>query len=114
MSDSSSVRLNGRTVATALVADTWRTRLRGVLLRRELPEALWLTPENSVHGIGMRSALDVALVGADGVVRSVLVLRPWGMTRPRRHVTAVLEAPRGSFGTWGLQVGDLVTVDPRT
>lgn len=100
--------VNGSTVATVEVADTWRARLRGLLGRTELPEALWLEPESSVHGVGMRVALDVALLDGSGVVTHTLVLRPWGLTWPRRGVVAVVEAPRGSFERWGLHPGSVV------
>jgi uncharacterized protein len=107
------LRLDGRPVARAEVADTWAGRLRGLLGRRTLPEALLLSPESSVHGAGMRVPLDVALLDARGVVLAVQVLRPWAVTRPRPAVTAVLEAPVGSFERWGLRVGSTVSVgDP--
>jgi len=97
--------MNGTDVAIAEIADTWRTRLRGLLGRRELPEALVLRPSSSVHGIGMRVPLDVALLDRDGRVLRTLVLRPWGMTMPRPGAAAVLEAPAGSFERWGLRAG---------
>lgn len=102
--------LDGVPVARTEVAETWSRRLRGLLGRRSLPEALLLRPENSVHGAGMRVPLDVALLDAHGVVLAVLVLRPWGVTRPRPGATAVLEAPVGSFARWGLRVGSTVSV----
>ncbi|MFI6424183.1 DUF192 domain-containing protein [Promicromonospora sp. NPDC050880] len=97
--------VDGRAVAQAVVADTALTRARGLLFRRELPEALLLRPCSSVHGAWMRVPLDVALVSRDMRVLGVRVLRPWGMTAPRRGVTQVLEAPVGSFDRWGLEVG---------
>lgn len=104
------LRTDGRPVARAEVADTWASRLRGLLGRRTLPEALLLSPERSVHGAGMRVPLDVALLDSRGVVLAVQVLRPWAVTRPRPGVTAVLEAPVGSFARWGLRVGSTVSV----
>lgn len=101
--------VNGSIVATVEVAHTWGARFRGLLGRRELPEALWLEPESSVHGIGMRVSLDVALLDAAGLVVETLVLRPWAVTRPRTGVVAVLEAPEGSFERWDLRRGGVVT-----
>jgi uncharacterized membrane protein (UPF0127 family) len=102
--------VDGRRVALSDVADTWASRFRGLLGRRELPEALVLSPESSVHGIGMRVPLDVALLDGDGVVLRALVLRPWGVTRPQRGTASILEAPLGSFGPWGLHLGSTVTL----
>lgn len=101
--------VDGRRVAAVEVADTWARRARGMLWRRALPEALWLAPESSVHGVGMTQPLDVALLDERGAVRATLVLRPFGLTRPRRDVVAVLEAPLGSFARWGLVTGSTVT-----
>ena len=81
----------GRRVALSDIADTWTSRFRGLLGRRDLPEALILSPESSVHGIGMRVPL-------------------WGGTRPQRGTASILEAPLGSFGRWGLHPGSTVTL----
>lgn len=96
--------------APLLVADTPRARLRGMLGRRPLPPALLLRPGNSVHGVGMHATLDVALLDGEQQVVRVLRLRPFGMTRPRRGVHSVLEAPRGSFGQWGLSTGSRIEI----
>lgn len=97
--------VDDRPVADVEVADTVLTRARGLLFRRALPEALLLRPCSSVHGAGMRVPLDVALLSADLAVLGTQVLRPWAVTRPRRGVTQVLEAPAGSFERWGLREG---------
>lgn len=92
------------------MAETWVSRARGLLFRRTLPDALLLRPCTSVHGAWMRVPLDVALLDRDGRVLAVHRLRPWGMTRPRPGVSAVLEAPASSFARWGLVVGSTVAV----
>lgn len=101
------------------MADTYWRRLRGMLGRRRLPDALLLVPGNSVHGMGMLAALDVAQLEpaseqGDGAwrVRRTAVLRPMGLVGSRRGVRAVLEAPAGSFERWGLGPGDLVHLAP--
>ena len=96
--------VDDRPVAEVVVADTALTRTRGMLFRRVLPEALLLRPCSSVHGAWMRVPLDVALLSRDLRVLHVQVLRPWGMTLPRRGAAQVLEAPAGSFERWGLEV----------
>lgn len=104
-------------VAAVEVADTFLTRLRGMLFRRTLPAALLFLPGGSVHGVGMTRRLDVAMlaphdgaepgVGPYRVVRTA-VLVPFGLTTSRRGVRAVLEAPVGSFAGWGLVPGATV------
>lgn len=104
------LRVDGVDVAQVVVADTYLRRLRGMLGRRPLPEALVLVPANSVHGIGMREALDVAVLDREGTVLAVTVLRPLGLTRAVRHGRQVLEAPVGSFSRWDLTPGSRVEV----
>lgn len=106
--------VDGDDVAEVLVAATWATRARGMLGRRPLPDAVWFVGEAAVHGVGMTRTLDVALLDAQGRVVATTVLRPFGMTRPRRGAVDVLEAPRGRFATWGLRAGSVLerrTVD---
>ena len=100
--------VNGADVAPLLVADTYLSRLRGMLGRRPLPPALLLRPGNSVHGMGMRESLDVAVLDASGLVLATTVLRPGGLTRSVPGASQVLEAPVGSFTRWGLSVQSFV------
>lgn len=93
-----------------VLANTALARLRGMLGRRPLPPALLLRPGGSVHGLGMLAALDVALLDGDDQVLRVLLLRPFGLTRPRRGVRSVLESPAGTFASWGLTPGSRVQV----
>jgi len=100
--------VDGVDVAALLVADTFASRLRGMLGRRPLPPALLLRPGNSVHGMGMRDALDVAVLDDSGTVLTTTVLRPGGFTRSVPGGRQVLEAPVGSFTRWGLSDGSRV------
>ena len=97
--------VDGRPVATAVVADTYLARLRGMLGRAPLPEAMLLVPCTSVHGMGMRTALNVAFVARGGEVLGTGVLRPYAFLGAPRGTRAVLEAPTGSFERWGLVTG---------
>ncbi|MGJ7439600.1 hypothetical protein [Aquipuribacter sp. MA13-6] len=111
----------GHEVRDVVVADTYLRRLRGMLLRRRLPDALLLVPGGSVHGMGMTRSLDVAVLrpsvlGGRGrpspqepmTVAKIGLLRPFALVGGVRGACATLEAPAGRFGSWGLQVGDEV------
>ncbi len=102
--------VDGRTVAAAAVADTYLARLRGMLARTPLPEAMLLVPCTSVHGVGMRVALDVAFVARDGAVLGTGVLRPGRFLGAPRGTRAVLESPAGSFVRWDLAPGAVLTL----
>lgn len=98
--------VDGRPVAPLTVARTHRERGRGLLGTTAVEGALWLDGASSVHMMGMRYAIDVAVVDRDGVVLHVGRLAPWtGLTRPRRAGRAVVEAAEGSMERWGVTPG---------
>ncbi len=99
--------INNRAVAAALIANTFRTRLRGMLFRNPLPDAMLIQPTNAVHGIGMTQSLDVAFVDAAGAVLQISRLSPFGF-KSCRGAASALEAPAGNFAKWNLQVGDVL------
>lgn len=103
--------VDGRAVAPLAVADTPRERRRGLLGTRGIDGALWITRCPSVHMVGMRYPIDVAVVDGWGRVLLVATLRPWtGMTRPRWRASATVEAAAGSMATWGVGTGSLLDI----
>ena len=111
--------VDGREVGEVVVADTYLRRLRGMLLRRRLPESLLLVPGGSVHGMGMTVSLDVAVLVpgpaggsvTDGlVVARIARLRPFLLVTAVRGTRAVLETPVGGLARWGVEVGSVVQV----
>ena len=97
---------DGRPVAPAALADTPGSRRKGLLGSDAVEGALWITRCPSVHMVGMRYPIDVAVVDRDGVVLQVATLRPWlGGTRPRLRASATREAPAGARAAGGGRVG---------
>lgn len=96
----SSARLNfvtreGKSVlrCTARVASSWGSRLEGLLLTRaEDASPLLLVDCPSIHTVGMRYPIDVALIGDGQVLRAERGVRPgrivhakgasWALERP--------------------------------
>ena len=88
------VREDGEVLATLEVAESFGSRLRGLLGRDGIEGALYLHPAKSVHTLGMRFPIDVAFVDRElRVLRTVAmrrwrlgrpVLKPTGSSRPRR------------------------------
>jgi len=79
------------------VATTWRRRLVGLSLRGRPPpgHALLLPGCRCVHTCGMRFALDLVWLDAEGRVLGIDEgVRPWRM-RSRRDAAAVLEVAAG-------------------
>ena len=104
--------INDRRAAAVEVATSWVSRLRGLLGRDGIDGALWLKPARSVHTIGMRFPIDVAYVDGGGSVVATTSMRPHRLGRLGASWRSVLEAERGSFERWGLEVGDVVSVEP--
>lgn len=106
-----SLLLDGHPVAALAVADTARSRRRGLLGTHAVEGALWLTRCPSVHMVGMRYPIDVAVVDRDGVVLAVRSLRPWtGITRPRLRASATIESALGSMTSWGVVAGSVLSI----
>jgi len=99
--------INGQKKGTVLIADSFGTRLRGMMFRNPLPEAMIIAPTSSVHGVGMTKSLDVAMIDDAGTVLKIARLRPFGLVG-QRGATAALEAPVGSFEKWGLRKGMVI------
>ena len=95
------------------VADTFFSRLKGLLGTRELPQgqALWIKPCNSVHMFGMRYAIDVIFVDAQGsVVKLVEDLRP-GRITGCSGASGAIELPSGWVKGVGVSIGDILEID---
>jgi uncharacterized membrane protein (UPF0127 family) len=80
---------------TVHVATTFRARLRGLALRREPPPwALLLPGTRCVHTFGMRFAVDLHWLAADGRALRVDRAVPPRRLRVCADAAAVLEVPR--------------------
>lgn len=90
-------------------------RAWGLLGRRALDpgEGLWIEPCNAVHALGMRMALDVVYLAADGEVLAVVApLRPWRVGPVVARARAVVELAPGTVARLGIRVGDRLTAAP--
>jgi uncharacterized protein len=107
---------DGRVVcARCVVADSFLTRLRGLLGRRELPrdEGLLINPCSSIHTWFMRFPIDVVFLDRDlGVVRVAPNVRPWRL-RWGKGARQVLELAAGEVAERGIAAGDRLTLEER-
>ncbi len=90
-----------------------KARARGLLGRDGLEGALILDPCRWVHTMGMRFAIDVAYVAADGTVVKTVQMRRSRVGVPVFGARYVVEAAAGAFARWGLRVGDVVEIRDR-
>ncbi len=92
-----------------MLADTWWTRLRGMMGRPEpaADEGMLLAPCRSVHMYWMKYPLDIAFLAPDGrIVATYHGLAP--SSRSKRHGDAdrALELKAGTLAAKRAEVGD--------
>ena len=91
-----------------LIADSFFTRLAGLMFCKKLPAAtgLLLAPCNSVHMCFMRFAIDVIYLDKDyKILKVVKNLRPWIGLSMCTKAYATLEMSAGEAERCGLEVG---------
>ena len=90
------------------IADSFFTRLAGLMFKKELPPTtgLLLAPCNSVHMCFMRFAIDVVYVDKEYTILKVVKnLRPWIGLSMCTKAWATLEVAAGEAERCGLEVG---------
>ncbi|MQA85141.1 MAG: DUF192 domain-containing protein [Streptosporangiales bacterium] len=103
----------GKPVAPVEIAASYRARTRGLLGRDGIEGAILLTPSASVHTMRMRFPIDVAYLGRDLRVLSVVQMRPNRLGMLRFRARHVLEAEWGALAEWGVRPGvQLGIADP--
>ena len=83
---------------------------RGLPGRKVIDGALLWLPARSIHTIGMESSVDIAHLDSELVVLRATTIARNRVGVPVPAARAVLEAPSGSFGRWGLFEGDELEV----
>lgn len=101
---------DGKVLASLEVPADRRARTRGLLGRDHFDGAMLIRPARSVHTIGMKFPLDIALLDEDNTVIKTLRLRRFRISAPIWRARAVLEAEAGAFGSWGLKIGDVLEI----
>lgn len=96
-----------------MLADTFLTRLTGLMFRQKLPTAtgLLLAPCNSVHMFFMRFAIDVIYIDKEyKIIKVVKNLRPWIGLSMCSKAWAALELNAGEAERCGCEVGKSIAL----
>lgn len=101
---------DGKVLASLEIPKTRKARAKGLLGRTGIEGAMLLRGVRSVHTVGMRFDLDIALLDEEGFVIKMLRLKRYRASAPVMRARAVIEAEAGAFGQWGLQIGDLLEI----
>jgi uncharacterized membrane protein (UPF0127 family) len=95
------------------VADTFFTRLRGLLGRKlNSSQGLVLKPCKSVHTIGMGYPIDICFINQENRVCYLRNnMQPNRLTPLIKNAVFVIEAAAGTFQQAGLAMGDEIRLD---
>src|SRR2546427_12198138 len=106
---------DGRPVCTAQVADTFVSRLRGLLGRREMAEggALWITPCRSIHTFFLGFPIDAIYLTRDGTATKLETnLSPFRLSFGAPGSHSAVELSAGTVHRLGIHVGDAIVPAP--
>ena len=98
-----------RLTECARVADTFFTRLVGLLADRTLEygDGLWIKPCNSIHSIGMHFVFDAIFLDKNlKVVHLMREMKPWRISKMVFSAHSVLELPAGLIAKTSTELGD--------
>jgi uncharacterized protein len=92
----------------------WWTRAVGLLATASLedPCGLWISPCNSVHTLGMRYAIDVVFMRADGTIAKVVERLPPWRAAGCLNAKSTLELRAGLADQLGLRPGMALAFEP--
>ena len=99
--------------AQAELADSFWTRMRGLLGREALPQgqALVITRCNSIHMFFMKFPIDAAFLDASGrVVGDVRNIRPFQLSPVFWGAERVIELPAGTLDRTATSRGDIIEI----
>jgi hypothetical protein len=103
---------NGIVASRVYVADTYPSRLRGVLGRPplEVDEALVISPCSQIHTFGVRYPLDAVFCDAYDIVLHVETVQPGRMSKKVSGSSSCIELAGGRAANCGIVVGSRLSV----
>lgn len=98
----------------ATIADTFTSRLKGLMFRQSMEEgeALVIQPCNMIHTFGMKFPIDVLFVSKDNKVEHLIEDFCPNRISPMIHKAfKVVELPVGVINKRDIQKGHIVSID---
>jgi uncharacterized membrane protein (UPF0127 family) len=100
----------GKVLASADIANTAKSRRRGLIGQTSIDSALVISPCKWIHSIGMKCAIDVLYLDATGFVVKTQHLKPMRVAAPVGRSKTIVEMSAGLIERFGVHVGDLIEV----
>ena len=95
------------------IADSFMSRFRGLMLRKDLERGLILKLPSSrsrqgsaIHMFFMRFPLDIVFADDDKKVVDMVSIEPWKTYTPKSPAKYVIELEKGSINKFNLEIGD--------
>ena len=101
---------DGRVLASASIANDRASRRKGLSGQTQIEGALVIPNCRWVHTFGMRVPIDVAYLDADGNVIKTVQMSKMRLGAPVWSARTVVEAQKGAFARWGINVGNKIEV----
>lgn len=101
---------DGRVLASAEIANDRASRRKGLSGQTHIQGAFVIPNCRWVHTFGMRVAIDIAYLDADGNVIKTVQMSKMRLGAPMWHARTVVEAEKGAFARWGINVGNKIEV----
>ena len=106
------INKNTSVASNVCLADTFLTRLKGLLATKQLEtgKGLVIRPCSSIHTVGMNYDIDVIFIGSDDNVLKVVSNMPANRFALCRKSSYVVELPAGTIEATGTTVGDKISL----
>lgn len=101
--------INRHEIIDINVADTFLSRMKGLMFKKEIKKGLWITPCNSIHTFFMRTKIDVLYLDAKGkIIKMTPFIKPWRIGPIVWKAKSVLELPAGTIQKMDIQLNHVV------
>ena len=101
---------DGRVLASASIATERASRRKGLSGQTHIEGAFVIPNCRWVHTFGMRVPIDIAYLDADGNVIKTVQMSKMRLGAPVWNARTVVEAQKGAFARWGINVGNKIEV----
>lgn len=106
-------KTKGTELGESEIADTFFSRLRGTMFKKELERGLILKLPNqrsrsgsAIHMFFVRFPLDIIFADSDKKVIDIVSIDPWKTYTPKKPARYVIEMEKGTIKASNTEIGD--------